>query len=177
MQYHHKTFKHCLTLSRVIKHDDDCSENKMANYLLLLFNKTKAKFLTIAVVDCNSGCANSRNCPQNDGRRTGSKFTWVSFWSLIVTAGFIYLFIWCCFLLYSTENCPRCFVVLCFSASSPPLLHFIWLFRTPQLFWNSTWWLHKQKRGFPHQKEKPAMKATVKVKSVGTFQDDIFWYQ
>ena len=37
-------------MSRVIKHDDDCSENKMADYLLLLFNETKAKFLTILLL-------------------------------------------------------------------------------------------------------------------------------
>lgn len=70
-------------------------ENKMADYLLLLFNETKAKFLTIAVVDCNSGHANSSNCPQNDGRRTGSKFTWVSLEASVwlqVLFIFIYLF-------------------------------------------------------------------------------------
>ena len=70
----------------------------MTDYLLLLFNETKAKFLTIAVVDCNSGCANSSNCPQNDGRRTGSKFTWVSLeasvWLQVLFIYFIYLFIY-----------------------------------------------------------------------------------
>ena len=95
------------------------------------------------------------------------------FRSLIMTAGFIYfyLFIYLVLLsLCSRENCPKYFVVLCFSTSSPPLLRFFLFSPTPQIFWNSTWWLHKQKRGFPHLKEKPAMKAAVKVKSVGTFQ-------
>ena len=91
-----------------------------------------------------------------------------------MTAGFFFFFHLCIYLvllsLCSRENCPKYFVVLCFSTSSPPLLRFFLFFPTPQIFWNSTWWLHKQKRGFPHLKEKPAVKAAVKVKSVGTFQ-------
>ena len=37
-------------MSRVIKHDDDCSENKMADYLLFPFSETKVKFLTMLLL-------------------------------------------------------------------------------------------------------------------------------